>query len=613
MDGPQADRPASAAAQGGALVSAPPPGMGGVPPPAPARAQANGNAKVYEHSRTSATTLAHMTQTRFDDLPVHALTKKAIAEVMGYEFCTQVQAQALPVCLGSQDAVVKAKTGTGKTIAFLIPALERVCQAPVARGQIPVLAISPTRELAQQIGEEAAALARFHGFRIQTVVGGTNVKQDIRKLRDRAPTILVATPGRLNDLFENGGLDQMVKQLRVLIFDEADQLLDMGFRPAITQALSYLPRPGMRQAYLFSATFPRAVETLTRDAMSPQAVLVDTVGEDEQTHQHVTQYSVVCPHSALPAHLYNTLEEARQRNPNYKAIVFFPTARLTQYYAELFGKLPGKFRVLEMHSRKSQGQRNKMAEEFRNGRGLALFTSDVSARGMDYPGVTSVVQFNMPSDAAQYVHRLGRTARGTDAEGEGVLLLADFEQRFLNKLRDLPVQQRRPLPQDAVDSFNPTLLQAVGRMNNMTLIMAYQAWLGFYNSNLKALGWSKVDLVSEANEWFLSLGQEEPPALQAKTIGKMGLKGTPGLRVDKGGRGGGGGGGQGGGGRGGNFGRGGQGGGGGRGGPGRGGPGGYGGPPAQMGAGFYQPYGGGFQGHGGHYSNGGPSNFGHGF
>lgn len=554
---------------------------------APPKVQGNG---YDHHSRTSETTLAHMTKTRFDDLPVHVSTKRAIREVMGYEFCTEVQAQALPVCLGQADAVVKAKTGTGKTIAFLVPAIEKALQSPVDRSQIPILAISPTRELAQQIAEEAIALTKFHqnGLKIQCVVGGTNVKSDIRKLQSRAPFILVATPGRLNDLFQNGGLDKMVKQLRVLIFDEADQLLDMGFRPAITEALRYLPPPGSRQSYLFSATFPNQVEKLTKDALSRNHVVVDTVGEDEQTNAHVEQYSVVCEHSAMPAHLWKFLNEHKNNNPNYKAIVFFPTARIVQYYSELFDKL--KFPVIEMHSRKSQSNRNKMAEIFRTTKNCAMFTSDVSARGMDYPGVTMVVQFNMPPDAAQYVHRLGRTGRGTASEGQGILLLADFEKPFLRKVKDLPIQELQSLSDAEVEDFDDALLGAVKRMNNLTMTMAYQAWLGYYNSNLKLLGWSKADLVMEANEWFAGLGRTDPPALLAKTVGKMGLKSVPGLKVEgKGARGGGGGG------RGGRGGgRGGYGGGGGRGGYNGGGGGGRGGYGGGRGG-----YGGGRGGYGG--------------
>ena len=171
----------------------------------------NNNTKFS--NRTTSTTLAHMTSTRFADLPINESVKRAIAEVMQYETCTEVQAQALPACLGEQDCMVKAKTGTGKTIAFLVPAIEKVLHNPPPRGQVPIVIMSPTRELAQQIGQEAEALLTFLDWKVMTVYGGTNVRADVSNLKRRAPDVLVATPGRLNDLFQNGGLNQMVKQV----------------------------------------------------------------------------------------------------------------------------------------------------------------------------------------------------------------------------------------------------------------------------------------------------------------------------------------------------------------------------------------------------------------
>ena len=173
----------------------------------------------------------------------------------------------------------------------------------------------------------------------------------------------MATPGRLNDLFQNGGLAAMVRQLSIIIFDEADQLLDMGFRPAITEALSYLPPPGQRQCFLFSATFPREVASLTKNALGPGFLTVDTVGEEDQTNAHVPQSATVASGQALGAHLWHNIQEEMRRDPQFNVIVFFPTARMTQFYSELFSKMGLK--VLEMHSRKSQSARNKMAEQFR--------------------------------------------------------------------------------------------------------------------------------------------------------------------------------------------------------------------------------------------------------
>ena len=199
-------------------------------------------------------------------------------------------------------------------------------------------------------------------------------------------------------------------------------------------------------------------------------------------------------------------------------------------------------RILEIHSRKSQSHRTKVSDVFRDAAGgVCLFTSDVSARGMDYPDVTRVIQFGAPADAAQYVHRLGRTARA-GKEGSGCLLLAHFEDYFLHDkaIKQLPIQMQRPSilgdPSGAVyDRVALNLADAARRLPTETVGAAYQAWLGFYNSSLRKLRWDKDQLVFEANDWAKEIClQHTPPALQAKTVGKMGLKGVRGLNVLKG-------------------------------------------------------------------------------
>jgi len=242
------------AASGASLADPPqtqaPPGRMPAPPP---MQPAGGGAR-----QMSSTTAEHLTGTRFSDLPgVSPLTKRwgprpararaarrgragadaarasarrALAEVMRYQQCTDVQAASLPVCLRGADACVKAKTGTGKTLAFLIPAFERLQADAGRRRKVGALVVSPTRELATQIGEEAKALATFHGFHVQVIFGGTNISRDVARLQERTPDVLVATPGRLNDHLQNGTLAPAMSELRVLVLDEADRLLDMGFR-----------------------------------------------------------------------------------------------------------------------------------------------------------------------------------------------------------------------------------------------------------------------------------------------------------------------------------------------------------------------------------------------
>ena len=233
----------------------------------------------------------------------------------------------------------------------------------------------------------------------------------------------------------------------MLIFDEADQLLEMGFRPAVLQILAALkPSAATRQTLLFSATLPKDVLGVAQFA-TRDAELVDTVGEDEQqTNAHVTQAVTITPIETQAAELL-TLLRSLLRDPPFKIVVFFTTARLTQVqshfnlpsspqYSPLSPpRLPLRFPqlyseafslvglpVLEMHSRRSQSQRTRVADQFRDGDNLIMFSSDVSARGMDYPDVTAVIQVGMPSERAQYIHRIGRTGRAGKAGG-GYLLL----------------------------------------------------------------------------------------------------------------------------------------------------------------------------------------------
>ena len=280
--------------------------------------------------------------------------------------------------------------------------------------------------------------------------------------------------------------------MRVCVRACVSQLLEMGFRPDITKILAALePTRQQRQTLLFSATLPLDVKQIAQIATrgGNHTQLIDTVGEEEATHVHVPQKATVTPVGAQTAELVSLLNEVTGPNGiaaggGYKVLVFFTTARLAQLYSELFIALG--YSVLEMHSRKSQPHRTRVADQFREGSNLIMFSSDVSARGMDYPDVTAVIQVGMPSDKAQYIHRLGRTARAGKAGG-GHLLLADFESSFLSQLSDLPIETRPPIPAEGVQRLQPTIGAAFATLPPLTLTCAYQAYLGFYNSYLKRL------------------------------------------------------------------------------------------------------------------------------
>lgn len=487
--------------------------------------------------------MAHITDKKFADLTISPESRRALSEVFNYECMTVVQAETLPLILKEdrRDCLAKAKTGTGKTLAFMIPTVEKM-KVTIKTGhpsEVHCLVISPTRELAQQISTETEKLLTFHKpimKNVVTCVGGTNKNKDVRALKGTTP-IVVATPGRLLDHLQNSNLSERMAKLDTLILDEADQLLDMGFRPDIERILSLLkPSAGTRQTLLFSATIPASVNEIAQIAMQPKYNFVNTVGEnEEQTHLHVQQQLMVSTQENMIRDLFSVLKRETSNQP-YKIIVFFTTARLTGFLAELFNSVSNEtgYKVLEIHSRKAQKAREKASEKFRKDKHAIMFSSDVTARGMDYPDVTYVLQVGL-TDRSQYIHRLGRTARA-GKNGKGGLIVADYEEFHMTKreLKDMPLELT---PNPASEKVIATTAMAKrnvaqnGTLNN-SAEQAYRAWLGYYNGQLKKLRWDKKQLVQQANAWGAEVGLTEQPSLQRRTVGKMGLKGVPGLKLE---------------------------------------------------------------------------------
>ncbi len=384
--------------------------------------------------RVQATHLKHLSESRFDSLRISRESFRAISEVLRYTFMSKVQEASIGPILSGRDVLARAKTGTGKTMAFLLPTIERLHAASMTgtldRRMISGLILSPTRELATQIRDEGSKLCTFHTFKLMQVVGGTNINTDRRRLSEMHD-ILVATPGRLQDHIENTpGAKAKLQALRVLVLDEADQLLEMGFRPDIERILSHLPTAG-RQTLLFSATVPEKVHSVSRLALKPDHLYIDCIDPSEDsTNAQVAQSIFVTPFEERFVTLVGMLQNA-QRDPNHKVIVFFSTARECGFMAELCNVGLG-FKVLEIHSRKSQGHRSKTAEQFKTSRNAILFSSDVSARGMDFPDVSLVVQIGLTTKE-QYIHRLGRTARAGKS-GEGYIVLCPHEKVHMSRV-----------------------------------------------------------------------------------------------------------------------------------------------------------------------------------
>ncbi|KAI7747651.1 hypothetical protein M8C21_032544 [Ambrosia artemisiifolia] len=471
---------------------------------------------------------SYLSETRFDQCAVSQMSLKAIKDA-GYEKMTVVQEATLPVILKGKDVLAKARTGTGKTVAFLLPSIEVVVKSPaVSRDQkrppIQVLVICPTRELASQAAMEANKLIKYHpSIGVQVVIGGTRLGLEQKRMQASPCQILVATPGRLKDHIENtAGFATRLMGVKVLVLDEADHLLDMGFRKDIEKIIAAVPK--QRQTLLFSATVPPEVRQICHIALKRDHEYINTVREgSEETHTQVQQTHLVAPLDKHFSLLYALLRDHIADDPDYKVLVFCTTAKVTQLVADLLGEL--KLNIREIHSRKPQSYRTRVSDEFRRSKGLILVTSDVSARGVDYPDVTLVIQVGIPADKAQYIHRLGRTGR-KGKEGQGILLLAPWEQFFLSTIKDLPIAKRElPLVDPNTTKKVEKALCNVDMKNKES---AYQAWLGYYNSN-KTIAKDKYRLVELANEFSRSMGLDNPPAIPKLVLGKMGLKNIPGL------------------------------------------------------------------------------------
>lgn len=476
--------------------------------------------------------------------------------------------------IDASGRLAQARTGTGKTLAFLIPILQniinvdpslenRAARRSGSASDIRAIIISPTRELAEQIAVEAKKVTRNTGVIVQTAVGGSQKFVGLRKIKDEGCHILVGTPGRLNDILSDQYSQVRAPNLSAFVLDEADRLLDQGFAPDIKAIQDLLPdrREMDRQTLLYSATVPREVMQVVRRTMKPDFKFVRTVQEGElQTHERVTQKMVTVGgfENLMPA-----LVELCKRGLSgeggttdssirpFKAIVYFnATADVVLASSVLQNlKTPGQSvfhqhplhpaKIIEMHARLSQQQRTRAAEIFRRAESGIMLSSDVTARGMDFPNVTHVIQVGIPPSEEQYVHRIGRTARG-DKTGEGWILLTDFETREVrHKLHKMPLQRDNSLETAKVDMRRDaqlpertaeilTQVQEATKMAPRGMkVSSYVAALGVYSwiPNKQIL----LDAMNDRTKY--GWGMEEPPKVAPMLANKLGLSRLRGINV----------------------------------------------------------------------------------
>ncbi len=374
----------------------------------------------------------------FASLGLSAPILKAISE-QGYDTPSPIQEKAIPVVIKGHDLMAAAQTGTGKTAGFALPILELLSKGvPAKNNQVRTLILTPTRELAAQVGESVALYGKNLSLRSAVIFGGVKINPQMMKLR-RGVDILVATPGRLMDLYNQNAVK--FDRLEILVLDEADRMLDMGFIHDINKILALLPK--QRQNLLFSATFSSDIRNLAKR-------LVNNPVEISVTPRNTTAPTVTQLIHPVDKKQKSALLTQLIKDNNWNRVLVFTKTkhganRLTKYLDK------AGIKAIAIHGNKSQGARIKALAEFKSGSISILVATDIAARGLDIDQLPQVVNFDLPHVAEDYIHRIGRTGRA-GATGNALSLVSADEFKQLNDIERLI---QKPLTRKLVDGFEP--------------------------------------------------------------------------------------------------------------------------------------------------------------
>lgn len=439
----------------------------------------------------------------FSSLPLCEETQRALAE-MGFAKMTKIQAEAIPHHLAGEDILGAAKTGSGKTLAFLIPVIELLSRVQFkARQGLGAVIITPTRELALQIFGQLSDLMVHHRQTFGICMGGANRRNEADKL-EKGVNILVATPGRLLDHLQNTKGFHFAN-LQCLVIDEADRLLDEGFEQEMMAIVRLLPKE--RQTALFSATQTKKVEDLARAALRgvPTYVGVDDA-ETEATVSTLEQGFVVCPSERRFMLLFTFLK----KNAHKKVMVFFSSCNSVKFHSELLNYIDVP--CTDIHGKQKQAKRTTTFFDFCKAKSGILLCTDVAARGLDIPYVDWIIQYDPPDDPKEYIHRVGRTARGAAGIGRALLFLLPEELGFLKYLRAARVTMNEyDFPENKIANVQPQLEKLIEKNYylNRSAKDAYRGYLLSYASqSLKNIfNVNNLDLAAVAK----GLGFSTPP------------------------------------------------------------------------------------------------------
>jgi ATP-dependent RNA helicase RhlE len=376
----------------------------------------------------------------FETLGLSPALLRALAE-NNYNTPTPIQAQAIPLALAGHDLLGGAQTGTGKTAAFALPLLQRLSKVTPASGprKPRALILTPTRELAVQVADSLRSYGKHLRLNVATIYGGAGMGPQMDSLR-RGVDILVATPGRLIDHLERG--TAKLDAVEVLVLDEADRMLDMGFLPAIKRILNRVPKE--RQTLLFSATFEEQIKALALEFMrNPQQVQVTARNTIAETIVHRA-------HPVDGSRKRDLLIEILSRRHTDQVLIFGKTKHGCNRLAEQLET--AGLKAVAIHGNKSQAQRQKALNLFKAGKARVLVATDVAARGLDIPNLPLVINHDLPMVAEDYIHRIGRTGRA-GARGEALSLVSPEEGGLLRQIQRM---LKVDLVMDAIEGYAPS-------------------------------------------------------------------------------------------------------------------------------------------------------------
>lgn len=411
---------------------------------------------------------------KFDDLPITEGTAKGLKEA-SFVSMTDIQKKSIPIALKGEDIMASAKTGSGKTLAFLIPTIESLIRNNITEFDgLAALIISPTRELAIQIFEVLTKIGKYNSFSAGLVTGGKDVKYE--KERVSKMNILVGTPGRISQhLNETVGME--TSNLQLLVLDEADRCLDMGFKRQIDNIIGHLPPT--RQTLLFSATQSDSVKDLARLSLtSPRKIGVSTDEEVSATPESLEQYYIRIPLDEKLDVLWSFIKSHLKS----KILVFFSSLRQVQFTYETFRTLQPGISLLKLYGRHKQTSRMETTMKFAQAQYACLFATDIVARGLDFPHIDWVIQVDCPEDTATYVHRVGRAAR-FGRQGKSLLMLIPSEEEgMLKRLNSHKIEPKfMNIKQKNKKSIRPQL-QSLCFHDPQIKNLGQRAFISYYRS-----------------------------------------------------------------------------------------------------------------------------------